>query len=191
MARIRHERARVRDHTDETREQAEIGQRVHLPLHAFLLVEKPPARTELNFSGNRAVLEISNHRGEGVIVRRIQIVNDCLGQRIFRIKFVQICRECGTLRPVADGIKTCVRAELFEQARVVAAQCAKVKLLRPAALRVEMTEEQHQVGGKLAVFLRGDGFVAPGFVEYLRGDFLRTKICEAMIHAVVGQAAAL
>src|SRR5450756_1409950 len=54
VARIRHERARVRDHADEALEQAETGERVRLPLHAFLLVEYPPRRGELDFSGHRA-----------------------------------------------------------------------------------------------------------------------------------------
>ena len=52
VARVGHERARVGQHADEAREQAAVGQRVHLPFHAFLLVEEPPAGAELDLAGD-------------------------------------------------------------------------------------------------------------------------------------------
>jgi len=96
VPRIRHERARIRDHADEAREQAEIRQGIHLPFHAFFLVQKPPAGAELDFSRNRAVLEIPDHRGKGVIVRRIKVVDDGFRERIFLVEPVQITGERGT-----------------------------------------------------------------------------------------------
>src|SRR5688572_9415248 len=40
---ITHERARVGDHANEAREQAEIGKRIELPLPRLLLIEESPA----------------------------------------------------------------------------------------------------------------------------------------------------
>ena len=86
----------------------------------------------MDFAGDRAVLKISDHRGEGVIVRRIQIVNDGFRQRILLVEPVEVGGEGLALRPITDGIEAGVRAELFEQSRVGATQRAEVKLLRPA-----------------------------------------------------------
>ena len=100
----------------------------------------------------RAVLEIAEHGGEDVIVRRIEVVDDGLGQRIFPVEAVQIGGQRAGLRKIADGIEAGVRAKLFEQAGVVVAQRAEVKLLGPALFRVEPPEEQHHEGGELRLF---------------------------------------
>ena len=139
----------------------------------------------------RAVLKIADHRGEGVVVRRIQIINDRLRQQVVGIQLVQIRRERLRLRKIADGIEARVRSELLEQAVVVIAQRAEVKLLRPAALGVEMAEEHHHERGELRMFQRRNRLALARLVKNSGGGFLGTKIRETVVHAVVGQAAAL
>ena len=56
-----------------------MGEGVELPLHRLPLVEEPPPAPELDLAGNRAVLEIARHRGEHVVVGRIEIVEHRLG----------------------------------------------------------------------------------------------------------------
>ena len=145
----------------------------------------------MDLAGNRAVLKIPDHRGKHIVVRRIQIVDDRLGQQVVGIQFVQIGRERLGLREVADGIKACVRPKLREQADVVVAQGAEVKLLRPAAFGVEMAEEHHHERRKLGMFQRRNRFSAPRLVENPRRRFLGTKIRVAMFQPVIGQPAAL
>ena len=66
-----------------------------------------------------------------------------------------------------------------------------MKLLRPAAFRVELAEKHHQERSELAVFLRRNRFAIPRLVENAGGNFFGAKIREAMNQAVVGQPAAL
>ena len=136
MARIAHERPRVRDHAHEAREQAEIRQRVQLPLHRLLLIEKPPARAPLDFPGHAAVLKISDHRREQIIIRRVQVVDDRLRQRILLIQPIQITRERLRLRKIPDRIEPRVRTDLLHQARVVIPHRAEMQLLRSEERRV-------------------------------------------------------
>ena len=51
VARIGKETARIGDHADKTTEQAEVRERVDLPLHAFQLIEEPPAAPNWSFPG--------------------------------------------------------------------------------------------------------------------------------------------
>src|SRR6185312_6320758 len=76
VARIAEEAAGVGDHADEAAEQPEIGEGVHLPLHALLLVEEPPAAAELELAGDAAVLEAADHRPEEVVIHRVDVVDD-------------------------------------------------------------------------------------------------------------------
>src|ERR1700690_698894 len=73
MPRKRHERPRVGHHADKPRQQPGIRQRLHLPLHRFLLVQKPPPAAQLNFPRRFpvAILKTSRRRRKNVIVRRI------------------------------------------------------------------------------------------------------------------------
>ena len=56
-----HETSRVSQHPDEASDQAGVRQGVDLPLHAFLLIEVPPARPKLHLARNSTTLEVTNH----------------------------------------------------------------------------------------------------------------------------------
>ena len=79
VAREGHEAARVRQHAYETREKAIVREGIELPLDGFFLIEKPPATTELDFSGWDAVLKGTESSGENVVVGGIDIVEDHFG----------------------------------------------------------------------------------------------------------------
>ena len=83
------ERAAVGDHAHETAQQALVGERLQLPFHPVLLVEEPPAAAELHFSGRAAVLEIAEHGGDQVVVDRVVVVEDGLGQAVLLIEAVE------------------------------------------------------------------------------------------------------
>ena len=92
VPRVGHERARVGQHADEVREQADVRQRVDLPLDAFLLIEKPPAAAELHPAGERSVLEVADHRRQRVVVHRVVVVEDGLRQRALLLELIEIPR---------------------------------------------------------------------------------------------------
>ena len=73
MARIRHERARVCDHADESRQQARIRKRLDLPVDAVLLIEEPPCAAVLNLPRRFSILEASDQAGEWKGVGRIEL----------------------------------------------------------------------------------------------------------------------
>ena len=50
VPRIRHERTRIRDHADETRQQSDIRERVDLRSDALLLIQEPPRAAVLDLS---------------------------------------------------------------------------------------------------------------------------------------------
>ena len=60
MAGVAQEGAGIGEHTDEAAEQTQIGQRLHLILHAGLMVVEPPGGTVLDLAGYGAVLETAD-----------------------------------------------------------------------------------------------------------------------------------
>ena len=58
-------------------------------------------------------------------------------QGVVLVEAIEISREGGGLRKVADGIEAGIGAELVEQAGVIVAQSAEVQLLGPAFFRIE------------------------------------------------------
>ena len=71
------------------------------------------------------------------------------GSALSESSLFKIRRQRLDLREIADGIEAGVRAKLLEQAGVGVAQRAEVKLLGPAALRVETAKKHHHERGEL------------------------------------------
>src|SRR6202044_363503 len=93
MARIGHEGSRVGDHTDEAREQIDVGKRVQLPLHAFLLIQEPPTAAKLNFSVKAFAGKASDECGKGVILDRIGVVHNRFREYVVLLKPIEkICQ---------------------------------------------------------------------------------------------------
>src|ERR1035438_2418669 len=89
MPRVADKAPRIGQHPDEAAQKAQVGQGIDLPFHQILLVEKPPAASKLELARDRAVLEIADHRCEGVIIDRIYIVEDRPGKLVRGIERVQ------------------------------------------------------------------------------------------------------
>ena len=101
-------------------------------------------------------------------------------------------RERRRLREVADGVEAGVRPELAQQARVVVAQRAEVKLHRPAFLGVEPAEEEHHERGELRVVGRATRLCRSA--RRRRSRSLRTRVQAsgvAALQAVIGKPAAV
>ena len=81
-----------------------------MPFDPFLLVEKPPPAAELHLARDRAILKIAHGSGENVIIRRVDVIDDGLGQGVFPLQQVQIGAESGGLFPIADTVVARVRA---------------------------------------------------------------------------------
>ena len=141
MARERHEGTRVSEHAYKTRKQPGIGKRIELPLDALFLIEKPPGAAKLDLAGLAALVKVGCHSGKGIVVTRIYVVQNDLGQGIFLVKTVQICTQCGRLRPVTHGIKSGIGTERLQTAHIGIAPRAQVQLLGPSFLTVKMAEE--------------------------------------------------
>ena len=156
VARERQERAGIREHADEAREQAGGGERVELEFHAVLLVEEPPAGAELDLAGDRAVLEGTGQAGEEVIVTRVEIVEHDLRQRVPRAsasRYVDERGPCGCRR----WSRSRCPGRVSRHARVDVPERAEMKLLGPAARGIELAEEHHQVERELFLLLGGGG----------------------------------
>ena len=190
MARVRHERAGVCDHADEAREQPEIGQCVELLSHALFLVEEPPARADLHFGRNSAVLEVPGHRREGVIVRRVEVVEDRFWQGVLVVELIEKALESAHMRSVADRIEAGIRPERAEEAGVVIAQRADVELHRPIALGVEFTEKKHDECRPSSVLGWGSRAAKLDSVKNGVGLSLGAGLGVDAVGPMVGQAAA-
>jgi len=184
---IRHERTRVRDHAHESRQQAGVGQRVELPFHAFLLIQKPPAAAELQLAGDLAVLKVADHGGESVIVDGIDVVDDGLRQRAFHFQAVEIGPQRGYLRPIADRVETRVRANLPQPPGIGAAVRSQMQLFGPVFLRVKLAEEQHHIGRELRVLLRAGRLSRARPVEDRGRRRFGAEAGVALVQPVIGE----
>jgi len=160
-----HKGAGIREHTNETREQTNVRERVQLPLNAFLLIEKPPATANLNLARSAAILEIAGHGGEDVVIAGIEIVEDHLGQGILAIELIEVGTEGLRLREAADRVKAGIGAKGLQGAGADVAESAEMQLFGPAGLRVEMAEIEHQVGRKLGVLFVRCGVSGARLIE--------------------------
>lgn len=188
VPRITHERARVRNHAHEPRQQPEIRERVHLPFHAVLLIQKPPPAAELDFARDAAVLEIAEHGAEHVVIRRIEIVKNGAGQCVFGFEPVQKRRQRPGLWQVAHGIKAGVATELAQRPGVVVALRAQVQLHHPTFLGVESADEEHEMRGKLGVFRGRNRPARAGFAEDGFDHGFGAEIRERLFQSVIGHA---
>ena len=161
VARKRKERARVGHHADKTAQQAEIGERVELPFHALLLIEKPPAAAQLHLAGHRAVLKISDHRGEDIIVGRIDVVEDRPRQLVGVVERAQVGGQRPRLRKIADRIEPAVGSHRAKKTAVRVAQRPEMELQRPALRGVPAAKFEHQKGGVGALLVRRGGLAVP------------------------------
>src|SRR5205085_5147073 len=118
-----------------------IGECIELPLDALFLIEKPPGAAKLDLAGPAALVKIRCHSGNGIVVTRIYVIQDDLRQGIFLLQLVKVSPKGCRLRPVTHGIKSGIRAERLETARVGVAPRSQVQLLGPSFLAVQMAEE--------------------------------------------------
>ena len=77
-------------------------------------------------------MEVSDHGGKREVIHRVVVVENGLGQGAVLFEAIKECSERGGLRPVADGIAADVRADGVEEAGIVVALRANVKLHGPA-----------------------------------------------------------
>ncbi len=90
VARVGEEGSAVGEHADELAQQAELREALDLACHAVELVVEPPSAAELHFAGRDAVLEIPDHGGDDLIVARIEIVDDRLGQAPCEVEAIKV-----------------------------------------------------------------------------------------------------
>ena len=140
VPRVGQERAAVGQHADEAAQEPQVRQRVHLFLHAVFLIQEPPAGAELHFAGHAAVLKVADHRGDNLVVGRIDVIENRFGQPVVAIQAVEELYHRLRAEKVADRIETGIRSERLEHARVVVSQYAVVELLGPAFFVVHQSE---------------------------------------------------
>ena len=136
MARIGDKAARVGEHADKPAEQSHQGEGIELVDHAGLLVKEPPSRTELDLSGENAVLEVAGHGGNQFIVAGIEIVENSLREIASRIKPVKQPGKIFCHGEVAHGVIAGIRTKPGKHTAVVVAYGTVVKLLCPSLFRI-------------------------------------------------------
>ncbi len=142
---IREKTTAIGQHPDEASENAEMRKGVYLPLHRFFLIEEPPTAAELHLARESSVLEVAEHRREGVVIRRVEVVEDDLWEFIRRIESIKIALNRFHADAFTDGIEAGIRPESFELAAAVVAQRPEVELLSPTAFCRPATKVFKQV----------------------------------------------
>lgn len=183
MSGVGHEGARVGEHAEEFGEEADVGEGVDLPLHAFFLIDEPPGAAELD-------LEIAGHCCKGVVVDGIHVVENHFGQGFLGIETVEIRAEPGDLRPIADGIEASVGSDFLEASGIGGAVGSEVELLGPAFFGVELTEEQHHMRGEHLMLFGSCCGSCTDFAEDCGQGGFRTIGGVAVIESMVREAAA-
>ena len=186
-----HEAAAIGEHADPVGEEPEIAEGIDLPFHAFFLIEEPPTGAELDFARRVAVHEVAAHGGEGVVVGRVDVVEDGFGERAAGVESVEEAGERFGLGGIADGVEAGVWAERAEGAGAVIAERAEVELFDPAAGGVEFAGADHDEGGELVLFERGDRGAGAGFVEDDASGFAGAEGGGGAGEPVVAETAAL
>lgn len=190
MAGEAHEAAAVGEHADEAAEEAEIAEGVDLPLHAFFLIDEPPATAELHFAGRGAVGVVAGHGAEDVVGGGIDVVEDGFRQCVLGVETVEEAGEGFGLGPVADAVAADIGTDLAGEAAVVVAHGAEVELHGPAFGGVQAADVEHDVAGELILLLRGGGGAAAGFLEDAFSFRIADKIRVAVVQAVIAQTTA-
>lgn len=186
-----HETAGIREHTDESGEEAACGKGVELGFDALFLIEEPPPAAELDFSGDGSVLEIADKCGGGVIVCWIQVVKNRARECAFAVEAVEIGGKRFDLPPIADGVESGVRTNRAESAGVGVSERAEVELFGPVFFRVETAKENHEVSGE-GFLLRGRCSGAATDLVENRGGFVGLgENAGGFLQAVVGETTAL
>ena len=145
----------------------------------------------MHFGRDAVAREIADHRGKDVIVRRVDVIEDHLGQRALAFQRVQVGGQRRALRVIANRVKAGIWSQLAQQARVVVAERAEVKLLGPALVRVEPPEEQHHESAELPLLCRRGCLAPPSPAENGRGSLEAAEVRVALAQAVIRQPAAL
>ena len=191
VARVRKERPRVGQHAHEAAQQTQRREGVHLFLHAVLLVEEPPPRSELDLPGAvAAVLEIADHRGHQLVVARIEVVDDGLRKAVVAVEHVEEFRHLPADREVADRVEARIGTQPAEHAAVVVADGAVVELLGPAGLMVHRGELDQHGGLELADLLGRQRLPAVYLIKNSVDLGLRIILGVELLDAVVRKAAA-
>ena len=127
------------------RKQTSARQCIDLPLHAFFLIEVPPARSKLHLAHRFSILEITNHRRDEIVVRRIEVVNDRLGQTTILIQTIQKLTKRSSLRRIAKRVAAEITTDCVEESRVVVSPHSGVKLIGPVFLMIQFGQlDQHK-----------------------------------------------
>ena len=131
MSWVTQETAAVSEHPDKTTEQSRLRQGFDVLCHAIELVVKPPAAAELNFTGDRTILEIARHSGKHHICRRVDGVQDGARQLVGLVEAVQEFGQGAGKGLITHGIETGVRSQSLEHTGAVVPNGADMQLLRP------------------------------------------------------------
>ena len=102
MARIAYETSGVCEHAHESAEQSKHGQTLYLASHSRFLIKEPPPGAELHLSRNASVVEVIGHAHKGLIVFRVQTVENGFCQFAFISEPVEKPVACFGERKIID-----------------------------------------------------------------------------------------
>ncbi len=172
MAHKRQGRTRVGQHADKGRQQAKAGEVVDLAAHAVLLIQEPPGAAPLHMAGVfAAALEGAGQHRKGVVVHRIEVVEDGLRQVAGFIQVAQEAGQAANLREVAHHITAGIGADQAQQAAVHIAQGVQVQLHGPAFGMVPFGGGVQHFQGQRILFSAARHVAAQDFFHRLRGQF--------------------
>ena len=187
VAGVAQEAAAVGQHTDEVAQQAEVGQGLHLVLHADLLVAEPPGAAGLDLAGHLVGLEAAADGADLLVVDGVQAVDDGLGALVGVVQSAEQGRDGAAAGVLGDHVKAGVGAQQGVHLAVDAAQAGVVQLHGHAVLVVQLAQVDQDGGLVLLGLLGGDGFAGHGLlvdgVHFLDGSFTVGHVVQAVVRS--------
>ena len=190
MAGVAQEAAAVGEHAHEVAQQAQVGQALHLVLHADLLVVEPPGRTVLDLAGHLAALEAAQDGADLLVVGGVQAVDDGLGALVGVVQGAEQACDLAAAGGGVDHVKAGVGAQQGVHLAVHAAQAVVVQLHGNVQAVILLAQVDQDVGLVLLSLFHGAALAGHHLLVNGVDLFLGGLTVGDVVQAVVGSAAA-
>src|SRR5579884_3372227 len=102
-------------------------------------------------------------------------------------ELVKEAKERLNLRPVSNGVKTCVAADRLEGAGIRVAISAHVQLLNPSLLVIQTTKEEHQIASPPRALFRRNLSTVADLSKNRFSFIIRAEVGRTSIQSMIGQ----
>ena len=154
------------------------------------MIEEPPPAAELDLSPRPFPLKTAAKGRHRVVVRRIQVVENHLGQVSPSGQFIHISGQAVDLGPIPNGIEASVRTQITKPLGVTVPESAEMNLLGPSTLGIQLSKIDHEKPFVGFRFLWSRLFPFPGGRVDPGGQLPRSAPAKRLVHSVIRNPAA-